>query len=164
GSVDLLLCMTVNPGWGGQAFIPRSLDKLRRLRALAGPELAIEADGGVDVRTAADVTAAGATHLVAGSAIFGAADPAGAYRAIAAAGEVGEEARLHGLEEHERRPGDEEHVEREAGERRVRRGGGDDEHRAADEPLLGELDREGGAGEGGLAAQRRAGPRLVWDP
>jgi ribulose-phosphate 3-epimerase len=83
--VDLALVMTVNPGWGGQPFITTSPDKVRRLRERAGPELAIEVDGGIDVRTAASVTEAGATHLVAGSAVFGAADPAGAYRAIAAA-------------------------------------------------------------------------------
>jgi ribulose-phosphate 3-epimerase len=83
--VDLALVMTVNPGWGGQPFITTSPAKVARLRQRIGPDVAIEVDGGIDVRTAGVVTEAGATHLVAGSAVFGAADPAGAYRAIAAA-------------------------------------------------------------------------------
>jgi ribulose-phosphate 3-epimerase len=83
--LDLALCMTVNPGWGGQAFIPAGIGKVARLRELLGPEVPIEVDGGIDVRTAPRVAEAGATHLVAGSAVFGADDPAGAYRAIAAA-------------------------------------------------------------------------------
>ena len=83
--VDIALCMTVNPGWGGQKFIPTSLDKIRRVRALVGSEAEITADGGVDVRTAGPCVEAGATLLVAGSAVFGADDPASAYAAIAAA-------------------------------------------------------------------------------
>ena len=83
--VDLVLCMTVNPGWGGQAFIPASVTKIARLRERLAPGVDLEVDGGVDVRTAGRVTEAGATHLVAGTAVFGADDPAGAYRAIAAA-------------------------------------------------------------------------------
>ena len=82
--VDLLLCMTVNPGWGGQAFLPSSLGKLERLRGLLGPGVAIEVDGGVDARTAGSCAAAGATAFVAGSAVFGAPDPQAAYREIAA--------------------------------------------------------------------------------
>ncbi|MGH2923516.1 MAG: ribulose-phosphate 3-epimerase [Solirubrobacterales bacterium] len=81
---DLILCMTVNPGWGGQPFIAASPDKVTRLGALAG-EAAIEVDGGVDAGTAPLVAEAGATLFVAGSAVFGADDPAGAYREIAAA-------------------------------------------------------------------------------
>jgi len=81
--VDLALCMTVNPGWGGQPFIPTSADKIARLRGIIGPDVALEVDGGVDVRTAGTCVAAGATHLVAGSAVFGAEDPAAAYTAIA---------------------------------------------------------------------------------
>ncbi len=84
GDLDLLLCMTVNPGWGGQEFLESSLGKLERLRALLGPGVAIEVDGGVDVTTAGPCAAAGATAFVAGSAVFGAADPAAAYREIAA--------------------------------------------------------------------------------
>jgi ribulose-phosphate 3-epimerase len=83
--LDLLLCMTVNPGWGGQAFIPASLGKLERLRELLGPEVAIEVDGGIDPDTAGPCAAAGATAFVAGTALFGAPDPAAAFREIAAA-------------------------------------------------------------------------------
>ena len=78
---DLLLCMSVNPGWGGQKFIPAAVDKLRRIAAL-GSDAAIEVDGGVDTETAPFVAEAGATLLVAGSAIFGKDDPAEAFRAI----------------------------------------------------------------------------------
>jgi ribulose-phosphate 3-epimerase len=85
GDLDLLLCMTVNPGWGGQEFLHSSLGKLERLRALLGPGVAIEVDGGIDVRTAGPCAAAGATAFVAGSAVFGAPDPGSAYREIAAA-------------------------------------------------------------------------------
>lgn len=84
GDCDLLLCMSVNPGWGGQAFIPGSLDKLRRIAAL-GSDAAIEVDGGVDAETAPDVAAAGAGLLVAGSAIFGSEDPGAAFAEITAA-------------------------------------------------------------------------------
>jgi ribulose-phosphate 3-epimerase len=83
--LDLLLCMTVNPGWGGQEFLASSLGKLERLRALLGPGVAIEVDGGIDAETAGPCAAAGATAFVAGSAVFGAADPGTAYREIAAA-------------------------------------------------------------------------------
>jgi len=79
---DIALLMTVNPGWGGQAFIPTSLDKIGRLRDLLGPDVPIEVDGGIDERTAGPVTAAGATRLVAGTAVFGTDDPAAAYRRI----------------------------------------------------------------------------------
>jgi ribulose-phosphate 3-epimerase len=85
GAFDHLLCMTVNPGWGGQPYIENSTAKLVRLRELLGPDLPIEVDGGIDVATAAPAAAAGATLFVAGSSIFGAPDPAAAYRAIAAA-------------------------------------------------------------------------------
>jgi ribulose-phosphate 3-epimerase len=77
--VDLALCMTVNPGWGGQAFIPRSLDRIARLRALIGEERDLEVDGGIDAGTARPCAEAGATVFVAGTAIFGAPDPARAY-------------------------------------------------------------------------------------
>ncbi len=81
-AVDIALLMTVNPGWGGQAFIPSSLAKIQRLRALLGPEVPIEVDGGIDERTAGPVVAAGATRLVAGTAVFGTDDPVGAYARI----------------------------------------------------------------------------------
>jgi ribulose-phosphate 3-epimerase len=89
GDIDVLLCMTVNPGWGGQEFLPASLGKLERLRAMLGPDTAIEVDGGIDAATAGPCATAGATAFVAGTALFGASDPATAYREIAAAADVG---------------------------------------------------------------------------
>jgi ribulose-phosphate 3-epimerase len=86
--VDLALCMTVNPGWGGQSFIPSSPDKIARLRALLGDGPELEVDGGIDASTAGAAAGAGATLFVAGSALFGAPDPAQAYRDIAAAAGV----------------------------------------------------------------------------
>jgi ribulose-phosphate 3-epimerase len=80
--LDLALCMSVNPGWGGQRFLPGSPAKLERMRDLVGPDAVLEVDGGVDPGTAAAVVGAGATLLVAGSAVFGAPDPAEAYRAL----------------------------------------------------------------------------------
>ena len=80
--VDLVLCMTVNPGWGGQAFIETSPAKVMRLRSLVGPDLPIQVDGGIGAATAATTEVVGATLFVAGSAVFGADDPAAAYRAI----------------------------------------------------------------------------------
>jgi ribulose-phosphate 3-epimerase len=85
GAFDQLLCMTVNPGWGGQPYIESSTAKVGRLRELLGPDVPIEVDGGIDAGTARDTAAAGATLFVAGSSIFGSADPAAAYREIAAA-------------------------------------------------------------------------------
>jgi ribulose-phosphate 3-epimerase len=76
--------MTVNPGWGGQAFIPKSLDRIRRLRALVGEGVDIEVDGGIDEETAGPCAEAGATLFVAGTAIFGADDPGTAYARLAA--------------------------------------------------------------------------------
>jgi ribulose-phosphate 3-epimerase len=87
--VDLLLCMTVNPGWGGQRFIAGSVDKVHRMRALLGATTALEVDGGIDPGTAGPCAEAGATIFVAGSAIFGSADPARAYSEIAAAAGAG---------------------------------------------------------------------------
>jgi ribulose-phosphate 3-epimerase len=81
---DLFLCMTVNPGWGGQPFIADSPDKVRRLASLVG-EGTIEVDGGIDTGTAGSVADAGAGLFVAGSAVFGTDDPAAAYSAIAGA-------------------------------------------------------------------------------
>src|SRR3954469_16803402 len=83
--VDVALCMTVNPGWGGQAFIPSSLGKIERLRALLGDGPDLEVDGGIDTATAGPAAHAGASLFVAGSALFGDADPAAAYTRIAAA-------------------------------------------------------------------------------
>jgi ribulose-phosphate 3-epimerase len=83
-AIDLALCMTVNPGWGGQPFIAHSLEKLPRVRALVGAEVAVEVDGGIDPHTAPVCRQAGASVFVAGSAIFKGSDPGEAYRAIAA--------------------------------------------------------------------------------
>ena len=88
GDVDHVLVMSVNPGFGGQTFIPRSESKIQAIRALldaAGNPAPIEVDGGVDSSNAARLVAAGATILVAGNAIFGTPDPAAATRAIRAA-------------------------------------------------------------------------------
>jgi ribulose-phosphate 3-epimerase len=81
--IDLALCMTVNPGWGGQPFIEHSLDKLPRVAHIVGADVAVEVDGGIDPDTAPRCRDAGANVFVAGSAIFGASDPGEAYRAIA---------------------------------------------------------------------------------
>jgi ribulose-phosphate 3-epimerase len=87
--VDIALCMTVNPGWGGQAFIPASPGKLERMRALLGDGPDLEVDGGIDVETAGRCAQAGATLFVAGSAVFGAADPGEAFREISRAAGCG---------------------------------------------------------------------------
>ena len=68
--------MTVNPGWGGQPFMPELDRQDPRLRELVGPDVAIEVDGGVDAGTGGACAEAGATWFVAGSAVFGAPDPA----------------------------------------------------------------------------------------
>jgi ribulose-phosphate 3-epimerase len=81
--VDNLLCMTVNPGWGGQEFIEHSLRKLERLRGLLPDGVPLEVDGGIDADTAPRCRRAGATLFVAGSAVFGSADPGKAYVEIA---------------------------------------------------------------------------------
>ena len=86
---DHVLCMTVNPGWGGQDFIEASIAKLERLRQLLPASTTIEVDGGVDTATAPRCVDAGATLLVAGSHVFGADDPPARYRRLAeAAGAV----------------------------------------------------------------------------
>lgn len=90
--VDMVLIMTVNPGFGGQKYIESSAAKLRRLRRLCvdhGVSPLIEVDGGVNAQTAAEVCAAGANVLVAGSAVFGQEDRAGAISQIRAAAESG---------------------------------------------------------------------------
>lgn len=89
---DILLVMTVNPGFGGQAFLPEMLPKIRRLRALCrerGLDPVIEVDGGQDSAHAAAAVAAGANAIVAGSAIFGAPDYAAAIAAIRNAAAAG---------------------------------------------------------------------------
>ena len=85
--LDFVLVMSVNPGFGGQGFIPHSLDKVRRLKGLlaaTGSSAQIEIDGGVDASNTNDIVAAGATILVAGNAIFGSADAEAATRALRA--------------------------------------------------------------------------------
>jgi len=76
--IDLLLVMSINPGFGGQKFLPLTYDKIRKAKALitaAGASTLIEIDGGVTLENAADIIAAGADVLVAGNTVFGAADP-----------------------------------------------------------------------------------------
>ena len=85
GQVDQVLFMTVNPGFGGQAFIPATLDKVRQLADLRqknGYNYLIEVDGGVNDKTAADCLAAGADILVAGSYVFGHPDPVQAIQTL----------------------------------------------------------------------------------
>jgi ribulose-phosphate 3-epimerase len=85
GDLDMVLIMSVNPGFGGQAFIPSQLDKIRALRKRIDDrrlDLEIEVDGGVKTDNAGEVAAAGADILVAGSAVFGAKDYAAAIKGI----------------------------------------------------------------------------------
>ncbi|MDQ3212214.1 MAG: ribulose-phosphate 3-epimerase [Acidobacteriota bacterium] len=92
GDVDHVLVMSVNPGFGGQTFIPRSESKIEAVRALLqrrGNRAPIEVDGGIDASNAARVVAAGANILVAGNAIFGAPDPERATRELRAAAAAG---------------------------------------------------------------------------
>ncbi len=83
--IDLVLVMSVDPGFGGQRFIEGSLDKLRRARAYFPAAVALEVDGGVSLDNAALLVAAGANLLVAGNSVYGAPDPARAFRELAAA-------------------------------------------------------------------------------
>ena len=83
--LDMALCMTVNPGWGGQEFIEHSIGKVERVRAVVGAQVAVQVDGGIDAATAPRCRDAGANVFVAGSAIFDESDPGEAYRAIARA-------------------------------------------------------------------------------
>lgn len=87
GDLDMVLLMSVNPGFGGQSFIRHTLAKIQELRALiteAGSETLIEVDGGINVSTGAECAAAGADVLVAGSAVFGAVNPEAEIAALAA--------------------------------------------------------------------------------
>lgn len=87
--LDLILVMTVNPGFGGQSFLPAMAEKIRRLRAMThGRDIHIEVDGGIKPETAATVIDAGADVLVAGSAIFGQKDRAAAIQALRPRGVV----------------------------------------------------------------------------
>ncbi|OHC80795.1 MAG: ribulose-phosphate 3-epimerase [Rhodospirillales bacterium RIFCSPLOWO2_01_FULL_65_14] len=81
--VDLVLVMSVNPGFGGQSFIPSQIEKIRRIRAMIGDRpIDLEVDGGINAKTAKSVVEAGANVLVAGSAVFGGDDYAKAIAAL----------------------------------------------------------------------------------
>ena len=82
--VDLCLLMSVNPGWGGQRYIPSSTGRIARLRELLPREVVLEVDGGISLETIDEARGAGADLFVAGSSVFGAADPAAAFAALAA--------------------------------------------------------------------------------
>ena len=82
GFYDLLLCMTVNPGWGGQPYIAGSDERIAGLAKNLPGGVPLEVDGGIDTETAKGAAAAGATLFVAGSSIFGAREPGEAYRAL----------------------------------------------------------------------------------
>ena len=82
--VDLCLVMSVNPGWGGQPYIPSSTERVAQLRALLPPEVVIEIDGGISLETIDAARDAGVDLFVAGSSVFGAPDPGAAFRALAA--------------------------------------------------------------------------------
>jgi ribulose-phosphate 3-epimerase len=87
GKLDYVLIMSVNPGWGGQAFIPEATEKIRRLREMrdrAGANFLIEVDGGIGPENVAEVVRAGAQILVAGTSVFRTPDPAAAVRSMIA--------------------------------------------------------------------------------
>ncbi len=80
--LDLCLCMTVNPGWGGQSYIASSTKRIERLRELLPDTVALQVDGGITTETIAEAAGAGANLCVAGSSVFGSPDPASAYLAL----------------------------------------------------------------------------------
>ena len=80
---DLVLCMSVHPGYSGQAFIPESVERVRRLAESLPAGMLVQVDGGIGRENAPPLRDAGASLLVAASAVFGADDPAAAYRALA---------------------------------------------------------------------------------
>jgi ribulose-phosphate 3-epimerase len=85
GLIDVLLVMSVNPGWGGQPIVPGSIERVaaaRKMRAESGEKFLIEIDGGIKAGNAPQAVAAGAEVLVAGSAVYGTKDYAGAIRAL----------------------------------------------------------------------------------
>jgi ribulose-phosphate 3-epimerase len=82
--IDLCLVMSVNPGWGGQRYIPSSTGRLARLRQLLPPEVVLQVDGGVSLETIDEIRDAGTEVFVAGSSVFGAEDPPAAFKALAA--------------------------------------------------------------------------------
>jgi ribulose-phosphate 3-epimerase len=84
GIIDLCLLMSVNPGWGGQKYIPSSTERLARMRGLLPDDVVLEIDGGISLETIDEARDAGAQLFVAGSSVFHAPDPAAAYSALAA--------------------------------------------------------------------------------
>jgi ribulose-phosphate 3-epimerase len=82
--IDLCLVMSVNPGWGGQRYIPSSTERIAHLRGMLPPEVVMEVDGGITLETIDEAREAGVDVFVAGSSVFGAADPAAAFKALAA--------------------------------------------------------------------------------
>ena len=82
GDADVVLCMSIHPGYSGQQFMPSSLDRIRRLRAALPPKIHIQVDGGIDRGNIRDASEAGATLFVAGSAIFAQEDPSRSYRQL----------------------------------------------------------------------------------
>jgi ribulose-phosphate 3-epimerase len=81
---DIVLCMSIWPGYSGQAFMPEALDRIRELRGLLAPDVRIQVDGGVGAANIREIHDAGATLLVAGTSVFGADDPGAAYRELTA--------------------------------------------------------------------------------
>jgi ribulose-phosphate 3-epimerase len=81
---DIVLCMSIWPGYSGQAFMPEALDRIRELRGLLAPDVRIQVDGGVGAANIREIHDAGATLLVAGTSVFGAGDPGAAYRELTA--------------------------------------------------------------------------------
>ncbi len=88
GEVDLVLIMTVEPGFGGQSFMAEQLDKIRAVRDMVGPDVRVEVDGGIDERTGPLCVQAGADTLVIGSNIFRASDPGKAFGTMARAADA----------------------------------------------------------------------------
>ena len=82
--IDLCLVMSVNPGWGGQRYIPASTARLAALRGMLPPEVVLEVDGGISLETIDEARDAGTDVFVAGSSVFGAPDPTAAFKALAA--------------------------------------------------------------------------------
>src|SRR5204863_1975475 len=81
--VDIVLCMSIHPGYSGQPFMPESIERIRRLRELLPDSVAIQVDGGVGPKNIADLFEAGARLFVAATSVFGSDDPARAYRSLA---------------------------------------------------------------------------------
>jgi ribulose-phosphate 3-epimerase len=83
GLVDVVLCMSIHPGYSGQRFMPESIPRVQRLRELLPDDVFIQVDGGVGRENVRDLREAGASLLVAGTSVFGQQDIAAAYRSLA---------------------------------------------------------------------------------